>query len=227
MSSKDALTERDNMSDNTLKDLAEVLKLLPEESRLTAIDKLSSMIQSKTQDIKVEGNHDCHVLSFNNAGNNDVRFGGGGWTSKKTGNTPTTRSAEFKVQDKGPYFSREWVSVYDHVRSITGVWAADQADGNLMPPHNGKEWNGKGKALGLQLGTGTSCPDTYHEVSQDELRYCSGPAGTRLGLRKQVYDKAVEMGLIVPKAASDASSDATAQLEAEPAPKPRKPTFSL
>lgn len=210
--------------DNTLKDLAEVLKLLPETDRLAAIDKLSSMIQSKSQDVTVEGNQDCHILSFNNAGNNDVRFGGGGWTSKKTG-TSTTRSAEFKVQDKGPYFGKEWVAVYDYVRSVTGVWAADQADGNLMPPHNGKEWDNKGKSLGLQLGTGVVCPDIYYEVKQSELRYCSGPEGTRLGLRKQVYEKAVEMGLIIPEAVASKTPDP--QPQPEPAPEARKPMFSV
>jgi len=208
---------------NTLKDLAEVLKLLPEGSRLAAIDKLADMIQTTSQDVKVEGNQDCHILSFNNAGNNDVRFGSGGWTSKKTGATSSPRSGEFKVQEKGPYFGKEWVAVYDHVRSITGVWAAESSDGNLMPPHNGKEWDGKGKALGLQLGTGVICPETYREVKQTELRYCSGPEGTRLGLRKQVYEKAVEMGLIVPETASN-----TPHPQPQPDPEePKKPTFTL
>ena len=216
--------------DNPLKDLAEVLKLLPEGDRLTAIDKLSAIFQTKAQEVKVKSNKECHVLSFNNVGNNDVRFGRGGWTSKKTGTSTSSRSSAFKVQDKGPYFGKEWVPVYEHIRSITGAWAAESSDGNLMPTHNGREWDGKGKSLGLHLGTGVTCPDTYVEVGQNELRYCSGPANTRLGLRKQVYTKAVEMGLIVVKAAPDAPSDTTdssSQPEAAPEPPKRSSPFSL
>ena len=64
------------------------------------------------------------------------------------------------------------------------------------------------------------CPDTYIEVKQDELRFCSGPAGTRLGLRKQVHTKAVELGLIVVKAAADAPSDTT---DSTPQPEATEP----
>ena len=199
-----------------------IVDKMKEEERLEALAQMPAILRALVPqqpiplgDIQGEG----HTIIVNNnpGGNNDISLGKGGWTSRKTGTSASTRSGEFKVQNKGPYFGKEWVPVYEHVRSIRGLWSAEQSDGNLMPPHNGKEWGGKGRSLGLHLGTGTACPNTYIEVSQDELRYCSGPAGTRLGLRKQVHTKAVEMGLIVVKAASDAPSDTT---DSQPQPQP-------
>jgi hypothetical protein len=207
--------------------VAILLDKINQEQRLEALDKMPALLQALAppQDpmppMDVQGEGHTIIVNNNPGGNNDISFGKGGWVSRKTGTgTSKARSGEFKVQENGPYFGKEWVKVYDYVRSITGVWSAEQSDGNLMPPHNGKEWGGKGKSLGLHLGTGVDCPDTYIEVGQDELRFCSGPAGTRLGLRKPVYTKAVELGLIVVKAAADAPSDTT---DSTPQPEATEP----
>ena len=52
------------MSDNTLKDLADILKLLKQEERLSAIDKLSTVLSQTKKEVKIEGNENCHILSF-------------------------------------------------------------------------------------------------------------------------------------------------------------------
>lgn len=212
--------------------VAGILDKIEENQRLNALDKIPAILQAlipSTPLGDIQGEGHTIIINNNTGGNNDISLGRGGWTSRKTGTSASTRNSAFKVQEKGPYFGKEWVPVYEHVRSILGTWSAESSDGNLMPSHNGREWEGKGKSLGLHLGTGVSCPDTYLEVSQEELRYCSGPKGTRLGLRKQVYDKAVEMGLIVVKAASDAPSDTT---DSQPQPEatsqePQKKSSSL
>ena len=193
--------------------ILQVLDRLPEDKRFQGLEemaKISQAIPASDTDTKVEGEGHT-VITFNNVGgNNDVTFGSGGWSSKKRSNS--TKSGKFKVQSSGPYLGREWVPVYESVRAIQGFWNADSSDGNLLPEHKGREWDGKGKSLGLQLGEGVLCPEGYWEVSQDELRHISGPQGTRLALRKQVYDKALQLKLIV-KAAElvnpDASPDAS------------------
>lgn len=208
-----------------------IIDMINQGQRLEALDKMPAILQALAppQDpmppLDLQGEGHTVIINNNPGGNNDISFGKGGWVSRKTGTSGKTRSGEFKVQEKGPYFGKEWVPVYEYVRSVTGVWAAESNDGNLMPPHNGKEWDGKGKNLGLHLGTGVECPGTYVEVGQDELRFCSGPANTRLGLRKQVHTKAVELGLIVVKAAADAPSDTTDSTpQSETTEQPKKPS---
>ena len=227
-----------NPMSEALDKVAILLDKINQEQRLEALDKMPALLQALAppQDpmppLDLQGEGHTVIINNNPGGNNDISLGKGGWTARKTGTSSgKARSGEFKVQDSGPYFGKEWVAVYNFVRDIKGEWSARSEDGNLMPTHNGKEWEGKGKLLGLHLGTSVDCPDTYFEVQQDELRYCSGPKGTRLGLRKQVYNKAVELGLIVVKAASNAPSDTTdSQPQPEATsqePKPKKPLFSL
>ena len=186
------------MSDNTLKDLAEVLKLLKEEDRLSAIDKLSTVLQTTTKDVKVEGNENCHILSFSGDGNNDVRFGGGGWSSKKTGTTAKSKSKDFKSTGKSPYLGDQWVEVYQAVKNAALEWECDNSDGQLIPTHKGTKWNGAGRGLALTLATGTKAPPGYYSATSKELKYASGPEGCVLAFRKPVLDKAIELGLIVP-----------------------------
>jgi len=185
--------------------LIKVLTLLPEKERLEGLDKVGEIIpspQSTLIDAQGEGHN---VFVFNGNGNNTITLEKGGWSSKKRGTQK--RAATFKVQDKGPYLGNEWVPVYEHVRTNVGLWQCKSEDGNLLPEHKGREWKSMGAGLALTLGTGSPCPDGYYEVKQDQLSYCSGPEGTRLGFRKPVLDKAIELGLVVADADTPDTSD--------------------
>ena len=193
------------MSDDTLKNLAEILKLLKEEDRLPAIKELSTVLRTTTKDVKVEGNENCHILSFSGDGNNDVRFGGGGWTSRKIGTTAKSKSSDFKPTTGNAYLGDKWVEVYEAVKNATLEWECKNSDGQLIPEHKGTKWNKAGRGLALILASGTDAPPGYYSATSSELRHASGPEGCVLAFRKAVRDKAIELGLIVPVTAE--SSD--------------------
>jgi len=179
---------------DSLKDLKEILELIPEGERLKALAELKGAFSK--QDVKVDCQSNGNVYLFNGDGQrNSLSLGGkGGWNSKKSSSTETT---EFKVQSKGPYLGDAWVEVYETVRSHGLLWEASKSDGTLLPPHKGEKWDKKGERLGLVLGDRDSCPDGYVEASRVMLRSASGPERTRLCFRPKVFEHASKKGLIV------------------------------
>lgn len=179
---------------DSLKDLKEILELIPEDQRLKALAELKGALSK--QDIKVDCQSNGQVYVFNGDDQrNSLSLGGkGGWNSKKSS---STENGEFKVQSKGPYLGDAWVKVYETVRSHGLLWEADKSDGTFLPPHKGDKWDKKGLGLGLVLGDNDSCPDGYMEASREMLRSASGPERTRLCFRPKIFEEAVKKGLIV------------------------------
>lgn len=180
---------------DSLKDLKEILELIPEDQRLKALAELKGALSK--QDIIVDCQSNGQVYVFNGDDQrNSLSLGGkGGWNSKKS--SSRSEDGEFKVQSKGPYLGDAWVKVYETVRSLGLIWEADKSDGTFLPSHKGEKWDKKGSGLGLVLGDNDSCPDGYMEASREMLRSASGPERTRLCFRPKIFEEAVKKGLIV------------------------------
>ena len=194
--------------------LLETLKLFSEAERLKALElivqgKLFTSSDKKLDNISVSDN------SYLFVGDNQVNtIEKGSWNySKKSKNK--TQSTDYIVQEKGVYLGDAWhEKVFKPLVAKVAKWDCDKSVGPLFPPHNGREWKKTftqgAKGLGIMLKDCSDVAAGYLKCNSADLRDAKGPECVVL-FRKQVFEKAVEVGLIAIQGDTEKEKEAPKQ----------------
>lgn len=180
--------------------LLETLKLFSEAERLKALElivqgKLFTSSDKKLDNISVSDN------SYLFVGDNQVNtIERGSFSYSKKSNNKRQSTEDYTIQTKGVYLGDSWHDkVFAPLVARTALWNCDSTIGPLFPPHNGRVWKKtfpQGvKGLGIMLKECNNIPAGYLKCSSIEMKDAKGPECVVL-FRKQVFEKAVEVGLI-------------------------------
>lgn len=176
------------------------LSLFPEHERLKALElivkgNLLCGEKQKLDNVSVSDN------SYLFIGDNQVNtIEKAGWNYSKKSNKKGESTTEYTVQQKGVYLGDSWHDkVFAPLVAKAGLWSCDKTTGSLFPPHNGREWKktfSQGvKGLGVMVKECNNVPAGYLKCNSADLKDAKGPECVIL-FRKQVFEKAVEVGLI-------------------------------
>lgn len=179
------------------------LSLFPEHERLKALElivKGNLLREEKTTELEQVTVSDNSYLFVGDNQVNTIEKGSWNYSKKANKTTNKNESMGYVVQSKGVYLGDSWhEKVFKPLVAKVAKWDCDINTGPLFPPHNGREWKKTfpqgAKGLGIMLNNCTNVPAGYLKCNSADLRDAKGPECVVL-FRKQIFEKAVELGLI-------------------------------